>query len=188
MIVAPSKPGRVYFLDSNKLGGPQGQFAELVVASTTGQSLYVAPSAYQSASGVRVALSTGVGSICPNGGGGDGNVMSILMQPGATPDKAPTPKTSWCAPISTASDTVMRSPISTNSSGDLDPIVWMINGDKLNGFDGESGALLYDSGSGSAPSACAGVAKFTAPIAVNGRIVTGGSSGGQAHLCSWSVH
>ena len=114
--------------------------------------------------------------------------MSILMQPGTTPDKAPTPKTSWCAKISTNGDTVTRSPISTNSAGSADPIVWMINGDKLNGFDGETGAVLYDSGAGATPSSCAGVAKFTAPIAANGRIVTGGSAGGQAHLCSWSVH
>ena len=188
VIVAPSKPGRVYFLDANNLGGSQGQFAELVVASTTGQSLYVGPSAYQSPSGVRIAISTGVGSVCPNGGGGDGNVMSILMQAGTTPDKAPTPKASWCAKISTNGDTVTRSPISTNSAGNADPIVWMMNGDKLNGFDGETGAVLYDSGAGATPSSCGGVAKFTAPVAVNGRIVTGGSSGGQAHLCSWSVH
>jgi hypothetical protein len=186
VIVAPSKPGRVYFLDAGNLGGEQGQFAEAVVASTTDQSLYTAPSAYQAASGVHVAISTGVGSMCPNGGG-DANVMSILMQPGVTPDKPPMPKISWCAKVSTG-DTVMRSPISTNSAGNADPIVWMINGDKLNGFDGETGALLYDSGAGAAPSSCSGVAKFTAPVAVNGRIVTGGSAGGQSRLCSWSVH
>jgi PQQ enzyme repeat len=185
VIVAPSKPGRVYFLDAANLGGEKGQFAEVVVAGTGDQSVYTAPSAYQAASGVHVAISTGVRSACP--GGGDANVMSILMQPGVTPDKPPMPKISWCAKVSTG-DTTMRSPISTNSAGSADPIVWMINGDKLNAFDGETGALLYDSGAGATPSSCSGVAKFTAPVAVNGHIVTGGSSGGQAHLCSWSVH
>jgi hypothetical protein len=185
VIVAPSKPGRVYFLDAANLGGPKGQFAEAIVAGTNDQSVYTAPSAYQATSGVHVAISTGVGSACP--GGGDANVMSILMQPGTSPDKPPNPKITWCAPVSTG-DTTFRSPISTNSAGNADPIVWMINGDKLNGFDGETGAVLYDSGAGASPSACSGVQKFTAPIAAGGRIVTGGSSGGQAHLCSWSVH
>ncbi len=189
VIVAPSKPGRVYFLDAANLGGLKGQFAEAVVASTNDQSLYTAPSAYQAASGVHVAITTGAGSMCPGGGGGNGNVMSILMQPGVTPDKPPMPKISWCAAVnSTDNSTHYRSPISTNSAGNADPIVWMINGDRLNAFDGETGAVLYNSGAGAATSPCAGVQKFTAPIAVNGRIVTGGSSGGQAHLCSWSVH
>ncbi len=189
VIVAPSKPGRVYFLDAGNLGGLKGQFAEAVVAGTNDQSLYTAPSAYQAPSGVRVAITTGVGSMCPGGGGGNGNVMSILMQPGVTPDKPPMPKISWCAAVnSTDNATHYRSPISTNSAGNADPVVWMINGDKLNAFDGETGAVLYNSGAGAAPSSCGGVQKFTAPIAVNGRIVTGGSSGGQAHLCSWSVH
>lgn len=187
VIVAPSKPGRVYFLDAANLGGLRGQFAEAVVADTNEQSVYTAPSVYQSPSGVRVALTTGVGSKCPNGG--NGNVMSILMQPGASRDKAPMPKISWCGAINANDNsTHYRSPISTNSAGSADPIVWMINGERLNGFDGETGALLYNSGAGATQSACAGVQKFTAPIAVNGRIVTGGSSGGQAHLCSWSVH
>jgi hypothetical protein len=185
VIVAPSKPGRVYFLDAANLGGSKGQFAEAIVAGTNAQSVYTAPSAYQATSGVHVAISTGVGSVCP--GGGNANVMSILMQPGTSPDKPPNPKIAWCAPVSTG-DTTFRSPISTNSAGNADPIVWMINGDKLNGFDGETGAVVYDSGAGASPSACSGVQKFTAPIAAGGRIVTGGSSGGQAHLCSWSVH
>jgi hypothetical protein len=182
VIVAPSKPGRVYFLDDSNLGGPQGQFAEVVVAGTTDQSVYTAPSAYQAATGVYVAISTGVKSACPKGG--DGNVMSILMQPG----KPPMPKIAWCAAITAGDPTTFRSPISTNSAGSADPIVWMINGNNLNGFDGETGAVLYDSGMGAAPSSCAGVAKFTAPIAADGHIVTGGSAGGQSHLCSWSVH
>jgi outer membrane protein assembly factor BamB len=185
VIVAPAKPGHVYFLDATNLGGERGQFAEAVVATTTDQSLYTAPSAYQAPTGVYVAMTTGIGSQCPNGGGGNGNVMSILMQPGVTPDKPPMPKIAWCAPVnSTDNATHYISPISTNSAGSADPIVWMINAGKLNAFDGEKGTMLYDSGA----STCVGVQKFTAPIAVNGRIVTGGSSSGQAHLCSWSVH
>lgn len=187
VLVAPSKPGRVYFMDAANLGGLKGQFADVVVASTTDQSVYTAPSAYTGPSGVHVAISTGIGSVCPGGNGGNGNVMSILMQPGTAADKPPMPKIAWCAKVSTG-DTTMHSPISTNSAGSADPIVWMMNGDKLNGFDGETGALVYDSGAGATPSTCTGVQKFTAPIAVGGRIVAGGTSGGQSHLCSWSVH
>ena len=183
IIVAPSKPGRLYFLDAGNLGASLGQFADLAVADTSASasSLYTAPSAYQSMSGVHVTLTTGKGSQCPDPVGvNDGSVMSILMQPGATPDKAPTPKISWCAKVGD----VHRSPVSTNSMGSTDPIVWIMNGSKLNGFDGETGAVVFDGGTGT----CAGVHAFTQVIVANGHILTVGDAANQAHLCSWSVH
>jgi hypothetical protein len=182
VIVAPSKNGRVYFLDAGNLGASLGQFADMAVADTTGASVYTAPSAYTSASGVHVAITTGAGSQCP-GTGNDGSVMSILMQPGMTPTAAPTPKISWCAAIATDA-TIHRSPISTNSSGSTDPIVWLVNGTKLNAFDGETGASLYTGGTGT----CGGVHAFTTLIDANGHLIMGGDAAGQAHLCSWSVH
>jgi hypothetical protein len=110
--------------------------------------------------------------------------MSFLMQPGTTPAKAPTPKIAWCAKVGTDGTTIRRSPISTNSSGSADPIVWMMNGSKLNGFDGETGAVVFNGGTGS----CGGVHTFTSLIVANGHIVIGGDAAGQAHLCSWSIH
>jgi hypothetical protein len=178
IIVAPAKPGRVYFLDATNLGGSLGQFADMVVAGTTAQTVYTAPSAYQAASGVHVAITTGAGSVCP-GGNNDDSVMAFTMQPG-TP---PMPKLSWCATIANDA-TIKRSPISTNSLGAADPIVWIVNGTKLNGFDGETGALIYGGGTGS----CGGVHYFTEAIVANGHIVAAGDAAGQAHLCTWSVH
>lgn len=184
IVVAPAKPGRVYFLDAANLGGSLGQFADMVVADTNAQSVYTTPSAYTTASGVHVAISTGVGSQCPKGNV-DSAVMSILLKPSAA-GQVPMPSKAWCASIA-GGDVPKRAPISTNSAGNADPIVWYLNGGSLNGFDGEDGTTVYDSSKGGAPSSCAGVHKFTSLIAVNGRIVAGGDSAGKAHLCSWSV-
>ena len=185
IIVAPAKPGRVYFLDAANLGGSLGQFADTVVAGTNGQTIYTTPTAYTTATGVHVAISAGQGAQCP-GGNKDNVVMSMLLKPAAA-GMPPMPTKSWCGAIG-GGDTPKRSPISTNSSGANDPIVWYLNGGNLNGFDGEDGTLLYDSSKGATPLSCAGVHKFTTLIATNGRIVAGGDVGGQGHLCSWSVH
>src|SRR5882724_6148052 len=68
IIVAPAKPGRVYFLDATNLGGSLGQFADMAVADTgNSSSVYTSPAAYQAASGVHVAIATGTGSTCPKG-------------------------------------------------------------------------------------------------------------------------
>jgi len=107
-----------------------------------------------------------------------------LLQPGATPDKAPTPKIAWCAKTGTDGTTTHRSPISTNSAGTADPIVWMLDGSKLKGYDGDTGDVVFDGGTGS----CQGVHGFTTLILANGHVLAAGDAGGQAHVCSWSVH
>jgi len=189
IIVAPAKPGRVYFLDAANLGGSLGQFADMAVADTGNSSVYTSPAAYQAPSGVHVAIATGGGSQCPNAMTLNGAVMSILLKPSA-PGMAPMPSKVWCAAIGSG-ETSRRAPIATNSAGSADPIVWYMNGGNLNAFDGEDGTVLYDSSStknGATASSCAGIHKFTSLMAVNGRIVVGGDSAGKAHLCSWSVH
>ncbi len=185
IIVAPAKPGRVYFLNAANLGGSLGQFADMTIADTGSSSVYTSPAAYQAASGVHVALATGAGSQCPKSTN-NGSVMSILLKP-ASAGTAPVPSKVWCAAIG-GGDTPKRAPIATNSVGVADPIVWYMNGSALNGYDGEDGTVLYDSSKGATPSSCVGVHKFTSILSVNGRIVAGGDSGGKAHLCSWSVH
>jgi len=185
IIVAPAKNGRVYFLDSSNLGASLGQFADMAVADVMGSSVFTAPTAYTTASGVYTAITTGTGSQCKDPVGvNNGSVMSIKIKPGATPDKAPTPEITWCAKVGTDSATTHRSPISTNSAGTSDPIVWQLDGSKLKGFDGDTGAVVFDGGSGT----CAGVHGFSSMIVANGHIVAVGDSGGKAHLCSWSVH
>ena len=186
IIVAPAKPGRVYFLDASNLGGSLGQFADMAVADTGGQSVYTTPTAYTTSSGVHVAISTGAGSQCPGGSPANNAVMSILLKPSAA-GMAPMPSIVWCGAIDSG-DSSKRAPISTNSAGSADPVVWYLSGSRLLAFDGEAGTTLFDSSKAQPASSCAGVHKFTSLIAVNGRIVAGGDSAGKAHLCSWSVH
>jgi hypothetical protein len=176
LVVAPAKPGHVYFLDAAKLGGGSGQLTDLLVAATDKESVYTAPTAYQSGSDVWIAISTQLGSVCP-GGVSSGNVMGIHLQPG----KPPTPEIKWCATMNSSDDEVRRrSPISTNSDdAGADPVIWFMSGSSLVAFKGDTGeAIPFAGGS------CDGVHRFTSPIAVNGRIVVGADG----HLCSWSVH
>ena len=175
LVVAPAKPGHVYFLNATNFGGLGGQLRDLLVASTTAESVYTAPTAYTTGQGVRVAISTTIGSVCP-GGVANSNVMSILLTPGSPP----TPQISWCAHVADDDETRRRSPISTTTDGHSDAVVWFMNGTKLNAFDGDTGALLFNGGTGD----CGGIHRHTSPIAANNRIV----AGGDGHLCSWSVH
>jgi outer membrane protein assembly factor BamB len=174
LVVAPAKPGRVYFLDPANLGGMAGQLADIVVASTTQESVYTSPTAYQTSTGLDIAISTALGSACP-GGMSNSNVMGLSMKAGSPP----MPTIKWCAKISDDDEVRRRSPISTNSNtSGADPIVWFMNGSALNAFNGDTGAAITFNGGN-----CGGVHRHTAPIAANNRIIVGGDG----HLCSWSV-
>jgi hypothetical protein len=72
--------------------------------------------------------------------------------------------------------------MATTTDGTSDAVVWFMNGTKLMGVDGDTGDTVFDGGV--AADACSGVHKWTAPIAVKGRIVVAGDN----HLCSWSPH
>jgi hypothetical protein len=175
IVVAPAKPGRLYFLDPANLGGMAGQLADIVVASTTQESVYTSPTAYQTSTGVDIAISTALGSACP-GGMANSNVMGLSMKAGSPP----MPTIKWCAKISDDDEVRRRSPISTNSNtSGADPVVWFMNGSALNAFNGDTGAAITFNGGN-----CGGVHRHTAPIAANNRIIVGGDG----HLCSWSVH
>jgi hypothetical protein len=69
-------------------------------------------------------------------------------------------------------------PAITTTDGTNNAIVWFINGTTLMGVDGDTGATLY-----AGTDSCTGVHKWTAPIAVKGRIVVAGDT----HLCAWSL-
>ena len=181
IMAAPAKNGRVYFLDSSNLGASLGQFADMAVADVMSASIFTSPTAYATATGVYTALVTGSGSQCKSPVGmNNGSVMGILMKPGSPP----TPEITWCAKIGTDSSTTHRSPVSTSSAGTADPIVWVMDGSKLKGFDGDTGDVVFDGGSGT----CAGVHSFTSLIVANGHIIAVGDASNKAHLCSWSVH
>ena len=80
----------------------------------------------------------------------------------------------WCAEMATAT----TGPITTTTDGTSATISRYTSGGQLRGVDGDTGAVVY-----SATDSCAGVAKWTSPIAVKGRIVVAGSG----RLCAWGI-
>jgi hypothetical protein len=175
LVVAPAKPGHVFFLDGKNLGGMGGQAADLVVASTTAESVYVTPTTYTSASGLHVVISTTTGAVCP-GGNKDSQLVAIKLD---TTTKPITPTIAWCATTMANDDVRRRSPISTTTDGHSNALVWFMNGSKLNAFDGETGAVVFAGGADD----CGGVRRHISPIVANGRVVVAGDG----HLCAWSV-
>ena len=171
-VVAISKDGHLYLLDSKNLGGMDGAAVDFVVAAS-GMSIHTAPAAYTTAAGVHVLFSTDSGAVCPAGtpAGGGKVIMSVLVPPGAPP----APRIEWCAPLSGA----VTSPVVTTTDGKAEAIVWYMNNGKLTGLDGDTGASIYASAD-----TCPGVRQWTSPIAVKGRII----AGADGRLCAWTVH
>jgi hypothetical protein len=163
-VVATAKTGHVFCLDRKKLGGMGGQLVDF----TAGSGGFTAPTGYPTTKGVFVALTLGSGR-CPPGSPG-GQLVGLFLAPGA-PVK---PEVSWCAAAGGS-----HSPIATTTDGKNEAMVWIMNGDRLNAVDGETGQVVFNGGTG----VCAGVRRWTSPIAVKGRIVVGADS----HLCSWSA-
>jgi hypothetical protein len=172
MIVAPAKPGHLYLLDAANLGGNAGQVQDVPVANTGAESVYTAPTVYKSPSGLRIAITTTVGSNCP-GAAMDSQIIGLKLSAG-NPVQA---TINWCAPTNGDDEIRRRSPVSTTTDGTANPIVWFMNGSTLQAFDGETGTMLYSGGN------CGGVHRHTSPIVANGRVIVGGDG----HLCSWSV-
>jgi len=172
LLMALAKDGHFYLLDPTNLGGADGStpLANLMV-SNGAMSIHTTPAAYTSTQGVHVIFSTDTGAQCPGGGGGE-VVMSVSVPAGAPP----VPQAAWCQPITGGP----AAPIATTTDGTSNPVVWVMSGSTLMGFDGDTGAVIFAGGSGT----CSGIRKWTSPIAVKGRTVVGGDG----HLCSWSPH
>jgi hypothetical protein len=169
-VVAISKDGHLYLLNSKNLGGMGGHVVDFMV-STGAMSIHTVPAAYTTAQGVHITFSTDSGALCPTGGPSGKVVMSVLIPPGAPP----MPQVEWCAALGGA----VTAPIATTTDGKNEAIVWFMNNGKLTGVDGDTGAVVFAGGSDT----CAGVHQWTSPIAVKGRII----AGGDGHLCAWSA-
>jgi hypothetical protein len=173
MVAAVSKDGHFYLLDAKNLGGMGGQLADLVVAAGGAAMLiHTALATYTTAMGRYVVFTTNSSGICAAGGKA---VMSVLIPAGSPPK----PSIAWCVATSDASLGFPAAPAVTTTDGTNNAIVWFIKGTTLMGVDGDTGATLY-----AGTDSCAGVHKWTAPIAVKGRIVVAGDT----HLCAWSLH
>ena len=180
MIVAPSKPGHLFFLDPANLGGGDGStplrdFPMATNANPGGEYkvFYAAPTAYISSSGVHVALEARQDAAnCPNNATGD-QLVSVKLDMTTNP---PTPSVAWCASVAGGEE--RHSAISTSTDGVGNAIVWFVTGGALKAFNGDTGAALY-----TAATPCGNVQKQTTPIAANGRVVVGADG----KLCSYSV-
>ena len=171
-VIAFSKDGHMYLLDSTNLGGLGGHLVDFLVS--VGNSIHTVPTAYTSNQRVHVALSIEAAAQCPPGSTATGRVvMSVAIPPGTPPQ----PHVLWCAPIGGSAGP--PAPISTTTDGKSNAIVWYVNGTGLSGIDGDTGAAIYTGPQG----ACPNVRQWTSPIAVKGRIVVGADG----HLCSWSI-
>jgi hypothetical protein len=184
-VVAVSKDGHLYVLNSQSLGMMEGQVIDLPVASIP-YSVRTSPITYTSAMGTYIALTIDRGVMgCPGAINiAEGTLMALSVTPNATPSLKVAP--AWCAQIQgqvTAPGPTegnrTAAPIVTTSDGKNDAIVWIMgdaNATKLIGLDGDSGNTIYSGGN------CTNVHQWTVPIAVKGRIVVAGDG----HLCSWS--
>jgi hypothetical protein len=183
LVVALSKDGHMYLLDSQNLGGLGGQVADFMVAQGD-MAIHTVPAAYTTAAGTHVIFSTDSGALCPSGMPNGEVVMSVLLSPGAPV----APRTLWCAALVSSNPTSRTglagppAPIATTTDGRSEPVVWFMSNSKLVGVDGESGLVIFNGGPDG--DACTNVREWTSPIAVKGRIIVGGDG----HLCSWSPH
>jgi hypothetical protein len=176
MVVSPSKPGHLFFLDPKNLGGST-PLRELVLATNANPNgeykvFYAAPTAYISTSGVHLALEARTDANCPGATGGD-KLVSVKVDMTTTP---PTPSVAWCVGVQGGED--RHSPISTTTDGVANAIVWFVQNSGLSAFDGDKGGnALFTS------TACGNVEKQTSLLAADGHVVVGADG----KLCSYSV-
>ncbi|MFI5296826.1 MAG: hypothetical protein ACHREM_01900 [Polyangiales bacterium] len=160
LVSAMGKNGTAYLIDRTNLGGIGGALA--LAKISTGE-LAMAPAAYTTPLGsylVGYASAGGSGLACPVGAG---NLVAARIAAGAPPTLA----VAWCA-----NEQGQGSPVFTSSDGANDPLVWAIGAelsDRLRAWDADTGAIVFDGGSGS--DMVAGFRHFATVIVVKGRIV-----------------
>jgi len=166
LVVALGKNGVIYLINRTNLGGQgtgNGSTGEGVAsADVASNSIIQAAAAYTTAQGTYVAFK-GNGMGCP--AGQSGNLVAVKIS-AASP---PAPTVAWCAnPGGNAS------PMVTTTDGRSDPIVWTLSGNNLRGYDGDTGAVVFNGGA--AGDSVTALAQFVTPIAARGRIFVASNS------------
>lgn len=154
LVAAFGKDGNVYLEDAGNLGGVGDPVAK---AHATSNEIITAAVVYTTTSATYAAFK-GNGSMCTSGS--SGSLTTVKIVPG-TP---PTIVGSWCTGLNG-----LGSPIVTTTDGHSDAIVWAVgaNGNGLlQGWDGDTGAVIYNGGGNK----IAGARVYNAPIAAKGRI------------------
>lgn len=155
LIVALGKDGKIYLINRDDLGGIGGQLAAVRVSSG---KIIGAAAAYTTLRGTYVVFK-GRGIHCPRGQSGDLTAVRLVAGPGLTA------KTAWCA-----DQHGMGSPMVTTTDGHSNAIVWSVGAegdDRLHGFDGDTGRVIY---SGGKDAAIGRVRRYQTPILAGGRI------------------
>jgi len=152
LVVALGKDGNAYLLDRSNLGGISTPVASLHV---TNSSIIQAAATYRTNQGTYVVFRA------------NGNTLSAFRIDAANP---PTITTAW-----NASQNGCASPFVTSTDGTNNTVVWAVgaSGDqRLHGYDGDSGAVIY--AGGGASELMAGTHSYnTTGIAARGRLYVG---------------
>ncbi|MGH7117762.1 MAG: hypothetical protein ACREFP_01985, partial [Acetobacteraceae bacterium] len=160
-IVQLGKDGNAYLLDAANLGGIGGAIAEKRVSTTP---IRTAPAAYISGGALFVAFQ-GEGTGCPAGHSGD--LVALRIEP-----QSPHISVAWCA-----EEHGQGAPIVTTIGESQSPIVWAAGAEgdnRLRGFRGSDGAIVFDGGGLSA--AMSGLHRYQTLIAAGGRLYVAADS------------
>jgi len=164
LAIALGKDGMLYAADRANLGGIGGQLLSMRVASN---SIINAAASYRTPNGTYVVFK-GNGVNCPNGTSGNVTAVRLL------PTDPLTAEVVWCA-----NSGGLGSPMVTQTQpGGGDTIVWVVGSEgdkKLHGFDGDTGATVFDGGT-PAETMSDDVRRYVTPIAVKGRIFVAGNN------------
>jgi outer membrane protein assembly factor BamB len=170
LVAAFGKDGNVYVLDRTRLGGIGGQLASLHAVENQG-GIRTAATAYPNGAGVTLVVN-GQGAHCPAGQSGD--LTAVQVNPGPPPSLTPTLAVAWCAD-SHGGKPPGGSPITTSPDGRSDFVIWNVGAEgdeRLHGFDGETGAVVF---AGGGPNdRMKKVQHFQTPLVANGRIYVAG--------------
>ena len=159
LVLGLSKTAYGYLEDADNLGGiSDGLFS----AQVSGGAIRSAAALYTTGNGTFVTFAA-FGALCT--GGTSGGLETLRMVPGSPP----TIGGSWCA-----APTGAGGPIVTTTDGQSNFIVWVVGSegnDLLQGYDGETGSLVY-----LGTDVLTGSRRWTSPIAAKGRIFVAGDN------------
>ena len=155
-LIAMGKDGNAYLVNRSVLGGIGGEIATVQVSN---RGIITAPAVYNETSSALVAFTSYSGLSCS---GTNITMLNVSSDP-TTPIAI-----KWCATFNGRG-----APIITATGSGLNPIVWVVGaeGDNLlHGFDANTGATIFNGGTGTAMS---GLRHFQTLIAANRHLYVG---------------